>query len=66
MSGYGPNVRGAYLVQFDRPISAADRLALENAGASVKGYVPMLALEVVMRERDRLAVASIPAARSAD
>ena len=63
VSGYERDVRGAYLVQFDRPITEADRLALEGAGASVKGYVPMLALEVVMRERDRSGIASIPGVR---
>jgi hypothetical protein len=63
ISGYAPGVRGAYLVQFDRPITEADRLALESAGASLKGYVPMLALEVVMRERDRGGVAAIPGVR---
>jgi hypothetical protein len=63
VSGYEPDVRGAYLVQFERPIGQADRLALENAGASVKGYVPMLALEVVMRGRDRGGVEAIEGVR---
>ena len=34
ISEYGPGVRGSYLVQFDGPITAAHRSALENAGAA--------------------------------
>jgi hypothetical protein len=63
LSGHPRGVRGAYLVQFERPITGADRVALEEVGASVKGYVPMLALEVVLRERDRDRIASIPGVR---
>jgi hypothetical protein len=56
-------VRGGYMVQFDRPITGADRKALKAAGASIKGYVPMMTLEVVMTEKERPAVEAIPGVR---
>ena len=56
-------MRGGYLVQFDGPITGADRMALEEAGASIKGYVPMMTLEVVMTEENRAAVESIEGVR---
>jgi hypothetical protein len=60
---HAPGVRGAYLVQFERPITAEDRAALEDAGATVQGYVPMLALEVLMRGSSRRTVARLPGVR---
>ncbi|TDI33538.1 MAG: hypothetical protein E2P03_04850 [Acidobacteria bacterium] len=63
ISEYSPGVRGSYLVQFDSPITAAHRSALENAGAAVKGYVPMMTLEVVMTPASRGKVAGIDGVR---
>ena len=60
---YPAGVRGGYLVQLDRPITGADRKAMEAAGASIKGYVPMMSLEVVMTENERPAVEAIPGVR---
>ncbi len=63
IDGLAPGVRGGYLVQFARPITGADRDALEAAGASVKGYVPMMTLEVVMDESARRDVQDLPGVR---
>jgi hypothetical protein len=60
---YPTGVRGGFLVQFQRPITAADRAALEEVGASVKGYVPMMTLEIVMTEDSRAKVATLPGVR---
>ena len=60
---YPIGIRGGYLVQFDRPIRETDRHALEQAGTSVKGYVPMMTLEVVMTETEREIVESLPGVR---
>jgi hypothetical protein len=60
---YPEGVRGAYLVQFDRPIRGADRVALQATGARVKGYVPMMTLEVVMTEAIRARVERISGIR---
>lgn len=61
---HAAGVRGGYWVQFEGPITGADREALEGAGASVKGSVPMRALEVVMTEASRAAVEALPGVRS--
>ena len=56
-------VRGGFLVQFNGPITGADRKALEEAGVSIKGYVPMMTLEVVMTEETRATVEAIEGVR---
>jgi hypothetical protein len=62
--GHHPaGVRGAYLVQFDRPITGTDRAALVRAGADIEGYVPMMTLEVVMTEAERTAVEALDGVR---
>jgi hypothetical protein len=63
IEAHPPGVRGGYLVQLDHPIAEADRRALEAAGAAVKGYVPMRALEVVMSEVERERVEALPGVR---
>ena len=60
---YAPGTRGTYLVQFDRPVTGDDTKALESAGAAVKGYVPMSALEVVMTPESVAAVQELPGIR---
>ena len=61
--GHGAGQRGGFLVQFNDPITDSDRTALEAAGASIKGYVPMMTLEVVMTDRDAAAVGQISGVR---
>ncbi len=63
VANYERGVRGAYLVQFDHAIGDADRSAIENAGGSIKGYVAMMTLEVVMSERERTAVQRLAGVR---
>ena len=63
IGAYEPGVRGGYLVQFDGPISEVQRAALEGVGAAIKGYVPMMALEVVMTPQVRAKVAQLDGVR---
>jgi hypothetical protein len=63
ISGYASGTRGGYLVQLDHAITEVDRAALETAGASIHGYVPMRALELVMTEATRARVATLPGVR---
>ena len=63
VGAYQPRVRGGFLVQFDRPIGAAERAAIEHTGASIKGYLPMMTLEVVMTNDQQAAVAAIQGVR---
>jgi hypothetical protein len=62
-SAYAGDVRGGYAVQFEAPITAADRRALERSGATIGGSLPLRALEVVMNEEQRARVAALPGVR---
>jgi hypothetical protein len=63
IDGHGAGRRGGFLVQFNGPITDAARAALEAAGASIKGYVPLMTLEVVMTDGERAGVGRIPGVR---
>jgi hypothetical protein len=63
VTAYFAGARGGYLIQFDRPIGKADRQAVEQAGASIRGYVPMMTLEVVMSEAERPAIEALAGVR---
>jgi hypothetical protein len=63
ISAYASGVRGGYHVQLDHPITEADRKLLEAAGAALHGYVPMMALEVVMTEATRARLETLPGVR---
>ena len=63
VAAYAAGVRGGYLIQFDRPIRGQDLAAIQQAGGSVKGYVPMMTLEVVMDEQTLSTVEQLPGVR---
>ena len=53
---------GRYIVQFDRPVSSADRAALEEGGARVRGYLPEFAFAV--RVDEGTAIPDVPGVRA--
>jgi len=60
---YPEGARGAYVVLFEQPITAADRSALEAEGAAIGGSLPSRALEVVMTEAQSARVAGLAGVR---
>ncbi len=56
-------VDGYYLVQFEGPITPADREALSSAGVRIFDYVPDFAFLVKMEDTVRDAVAALPQVR---
>ena len=63
VKAYSRGVRGGHLIQFDRPIRRQDLASIEQAGGSIKGYVPMMTVEVVMDEQARKKVERLPGVR---
>src|SRR5262245_15716573 len=47
----------------ERPITGADRLALEDLGATLGGSLPLRSLEAVMTEAQRSRIAALPGVR---
>src|SRR5262245_43429456 len=62
-SHYAPGEIGGFVLQFERPITGADRRALEDLGATLGGSVPLRALEAVMTEAQRSRIAALPGVR---